>query len=480
MMAGGAVVTAVAVRDGLRFSDRISRDLGVVGWAVFALVALGAVAQALALFGILRRGAGRWRNLRQAFVWFVAAACAHMVLVRKGTGLSVELFLALWAGATAWSIWRAPRRDGLPTSRWSLVAFQLCFTLVLLEVALRILGTLAPNPVLVPSDSSVLARIEAHSIRPGFVHLGFPHNSAGFYDDEFLARENRSRPAVAVIGDSFSLSVVPHRAHYTTVCERELGDVDVYNVGVGACGPEEYRELLVADVLPLDPDAVIVAVFVGNDLKDLRTHASSKRLRSLFDRGSSRLVMVASRIFRIARERQRGGADWAQRSGKLLPSEDALRDAYPWYADPLRDQPNMSEAAYMKMVRSRIPVSCTPDPQRIRNLIDVLQSMRALAERPFGVLLIPAEFQVEDGLWQEALEGLPAADYVRDEPQRWIARELEAAGIPYVDVLSAMRAQPAFEDGDRHLYRPRDTHWGVLGNRIGGQQLVPLVRRLLE
>ena len=136
MMAGGAVVTAVAVRDGLRFSDRISRDLGVVGWAVFALVALGAVAQALALFGILRRGAGRWRNLRQAFVWFVAAACAHMVLVRKGTGLSVELFLALWAGATAWSIWRAPRRDGLPTSRWSLVAFQLCFTLVLLEVAL--------------------------------------------------------------------------------------------------------------------------------------------------------------------------------------------------------------------------------------------------------------------------------------------------------------------------------------------------------
>lgn len=475
----GMLVTAVAVRDGIALSDRVTRDLGVWGWVLYVVVVGGAALQPIAAFAVLRGRVGRWGDVRRAFVLFVLCAITYMLLFTGSDGLSVELFLAGWGGAVGTSVLVSTRIvDGKP-SRTSFWLFQLCLTLVLLELGLRAIGELAPNPLLVPSDSSVLQRIEAHSVAPGFVHLGFPHNSAGFYDDEFQPAVQRSSPMVAVIGDSFSLSVVPHRAHYTTVCEKLLGDTVVYNVGVGACGPEEYRELLVTDVRPLEPDAVVVAVFVGNDLHDLRLHMVGKRARSWLDRGNCRLLLIAARVLKLARERRRGGAMWGNDS-RRLDTEEEIVAAYPWFVDPRRDQPAMSEEAYMELVRIRIPTACRPQPARIRALLDVLLSMRALAGKPFGVVLLPAEFQVEDRVWEEALAGLDGDGYDRDEPQRSVLAALRAAGVPCLDLLPRFRAAEPFDDGDRHLYRPRDTHFGVIGNRIAGEELAPFVRRLLK
>ena len=107
----------------------------------------------------------------------------------------------------------------------------------------------------------------------------------------------------------------------------------------------------------------------------------------------------------------------------------------PQVVDPTRDAPTMSEATYLDLVRKRITVACRPDPARLRHLVEVLKSMRDLAARPFGVMLIPSEFQVEDRLWEAATAPMESNGLDRSEPQRSLVAALDAAGIPCLDLL---------------------------------------------
>ncbi len=112
----------------------------------------------------------------------------------------------------------------------------------------------------------------------------------------------------------------------------------------------------------------------------------------------------------------------------------------------------------------------------LARVLQVFERMRAeCGARPFGVLLIPDEFQVEDALWAELeLEGLE-----RDRPQRLLAAELGRRGIPVLDLLPVLRGTAALGDGRRHVYHLRDTHWNARGNRAAGEALAGFVRGLL-
>ena len=106
--------------------------------------------------------------------------------------------------------------------------------------------------------------------------------------------------------------------------------------------------------------------------------------------------------------------------------------------------------------------------------------MRDMAARPFGVMLIPSEFQVEDRLWETATAPRDGKDLDRGEPQRSLVAALDAAGIPCLDLLPQLLDTAPLADGDRHLYRPCDTHFSVRGNRVAAEALEPFLRALLE
>lgn len=40
-----------------------------------------------------------------------------------------------------------------------------------------------------------------------------------------------------------------------------------------------------------------------------------------------------------------------------------------------------------------------------------------------------------------------------------------------------LRAAPPWEDGRRHVYHLRDTHWNARGNRIAGEELARFLER---
>jgi hypothetical protein len=357
---------------------------------------------------------------------------------------------------------------------------------VLGEVGLRVIATVTRSPLLVTSTAGVVEQLESHRYEPGHVRWGFPCNSGGHYDDEFEPRDARPGKTIAMIGDSFSTGTVPHAFHLTTVCERILDSVQVYNVGVAAIDPPAYLHLLQTEVLPLEPDLIVVNLFVGNDFV-YRPFGGSGWARGWLDRDNVLLCLLPRRLATIDRERRAlgdAGADVGRPQGEdmavpLINDVDELKRRFPWVVDPAFEEPTFSTEAFRGIETRRAQRVCRATSD-YGPCIDVIGQMQKLAaDIPFAVVLIPDEFQVEDGLWQTVTAGL-GERLDRDRPQRVVGEALRARGIPYLDLLPVLRSAPPHADGNRHHYHLRDTHFNARGNRVAGEAIAEFVRPLLE
>lgn len=97
-------------------------------------------------------------------------------------------------------------------------------------------------------------------------------NNLGFREDAPTAVEKApGTRRVLVLGDSHTDGVVPNRESFANLLEARLvaakHPVEVLNAGVGHAGPAQYAAALEA-YAHLDPDAVIIVVYMGNDLLD--------------------------------------------------------------------------------------------------------------------------------------------------------------------------------------------------------------------
>ncbi len=449
------------------------------------LAACAAVLAALA-----HESAGLWRGeprprplapLGALLVMLVATWELFLALVQPFQRLWFDFALALAAGAWAGLILleRAPPLPLVRVRRWAGTALVCASaSLVLLELGLRAAAALKPWPLLVRVGEAPQKLIERFRCRPGQERFGFACNGAGYYDTEFLRRRPGERLVVS-IGDSFNLGAVPHAWHYTSVCQEHLG-LPVYNLGVPGVGPPEYLRLLVDDALPLDPDMVVVCLFVGNDLTyaEVDQGLPDRALRRWLEREQVLSWVLPRRLARIAAERSRQpGQDRpaAGVQGERSPSGGSERaaqaQAFPWLADPKLEQGSLSEASFLRLETQRALEICARDPVSLASACARLgQAQAAAGSSRMCVLLIPDEFQVEDELWQAVLESA-GRELERDRPQRllgdWFARQ----GIPFLDLLPALRAVAPLEDGRRHLYHLRDTHFNARGNDVAGQAL---------
>jgi hypothetical protein len=104
---------------------------------------------------------------------------------------------------------------------------------------------------------------------------------------------------------------------------------------------------------------------------------------------------------------------------------------------------------------------------------------RIAKEVPLAFVLIPDEFQVEDDVWDEVVRRSDRP-LDRDTAQRVLDRVLREAGWGVLDLLPILRAVPPMEDGRRHLYHLRDTHFNARGNEAAGRALAGFVDSLLS
>lgn len=444
------------------------------------LLALGLSAVLVALAAYEDRGRAR-RSIRASFAWLFVVLVGTWGLFlafaqpfqRVWFDVGAGLAAGAWAGADLLA-GRAEvggkERRAARLARGALVA--LAVTVAVAEVGVRVAARLSPSPLLARAGDGPRASIERFRCDPGQVHLGFRCNARGFVDDPLPPDPD---PLVVAIGDSFLVGSVPHSHLFTTVCEERLG-VTVDSVGVAGIGPPEYFALFVDEALPLAPDVCVIALFVGNDLaydvsgEDL----PDGLLRSVLARDRAALWTLFDRMGRVAAERRRTG-------GPAVPVPGGgARGAAPWLDDPALERPTLSEDAFLELETRRALEVCAGEPAALEDVARQLErAVRARGETELCVLLIPDEFQVEDGLWARiALRAGRPLD--RDLPQRRLVAICEALGIAALDLLPVLRAVEPDGSGARRLYHARDTHFNARGNRVAGEALAEFLRPRLE
>lgn len=429
-----------------------------------------------------------WASVRIGFYFFVLGTAVWIGCFPAFVFSSFLLFWGISGGAFAVLLLfggRLGRRIPRSLLRAAdLVLLNLCVAAVALELGLRVAARFSPSPLFSRASSSSLEMIRRHRHAPGTRLFDFPCDSRGYHDRELHRKEGEK--LVVSIGDSFGVGIVPHYFHFSTVCERLLPGLEVYNMGINAIGPDEYLHLLQAEALPLEPDAVVVCIYAGNDIAQAwKPPVEHAFLRSWFDRDNCLLYQVARRLLRIAGSAAR--PPWAGETPAGVPQtrQDPaeLRRRYPWLADPLLEKATFSGPAYLANKKHFLRMVCRTDATAIyRGIQDVLRAMdRVRGKVPLLVALLPDEFQVEDEPWNESFAAEEDRELLdRTQPQRLLLQWLEELGIPCLDLLPVFREVPPLEDGSRHLYHLRDTHFNVRGNRVAGQALARFLQAQLK
>jgi hypothetical protein len=505
LIAAGLGIAVIAASHLFYFSSILYQNFGSITWLLLGLIILSGNLCILALaIGVRRWIRGEWARASMApfrtlfyliflgtLIKFVLFPPFHMTLFYFTLTFSFGLF-ALFFITARWFFSFVPRPVINTTD---LVLLNACLICIAGELGLRILSRFYSSPLLVRTVTSAEQKVDFHRYPAGTMRFGFPCNQKGHYDTAFEPKKKEEN-LVVTIGDSFSLGVVPHHFHFTTVCERMLQGYNIYNMGVCAIGPPEYLYLLRQEALPLNPDLIIINLFIGNDFGDnLRDYSRVREagkafqgaVRSWFDLENILIYLIPRRIAMIAREEEElaHGLDALQGERPEEEVEISLnkvkKGLFPWLDDPLKEAPYFSKATFLDIERVRAETVCKKNKDLYEKLFSTILRMKEAARgTDFAVMVIPDEFQIEDGLWNEILTLSTIKNLDRYLPQQVLTQWLDQQKIPYLNLLPRLIEAPPLDDGKKHLYHLRNTHFNARGNELTGIALAEFVASLIE
>ena len=418
-----------------------------------------------------------WFPLR-LWVYCVGAGAVLPTVLTAGGALPQDSHVAgamcLSGALLGWAAWIVavallPALSGLggrgAVRALDLALFNLILLLLLAEGGLSVMRRVAPSPLLW-DDSSAAAMVE--QLRGGDGTDFLRYNSRGYPDEEFLEAAPKHY-VVAVVADSFGVGSVPWRYNFATVAERLLQEhlrgryerVAVNNYGIIVINMPEYLHLLSTEVLPSDPDQVVLCIFVGNDIGGLREERAHDRFRLQ----NWLVVQTARRLARVGAGVESFGRRWA------VGVETGAAEEPAFLHDPSLEQPYFTEPAFLRIERERLEICNTRSPEterRFAAFFEALDLARRWAGSKLLVLVIPDEFQVNDALYgQLRPDGAGLGPYDREYPQKRIVEWCRRNGVRVLDPLQALREA----EREGRTYHLRDTHWNARGNRVAGQAL---------
>jgi hypothetical protein len=394
-------------------------------------------------------------------------------------------------------------------AKLSLLACTVLACLLLLEIVLRIA---LPDPYSIYAlDERYLHRlipnarkVFVHDARDGGGRVPVRINSEGFRGEEFAPEKAGKR--VVVYGDSFiEAEFSPLEATFAKVLEQNLRGatrqpVEVINAGVVAYGTDQVSLRIADEIDRLKPDAVVVAVYAGNDFGDLmrdklfrldadgrlveNPHTISPELRAFFAaRDRIRLLSAA----RAALGRARAFVSRAAPRGEPPPKREsyvehvlALRRAE--YQEYVVRGDNEVNNLFRDSYDGDISTNADPDAAlykkrlmeqvvlRIRQTVGARGVPLVLLVIPCSIDVCPAgELSVDKNIFKQydpaaltdAVEGIAVAH-----------------GIKYVNLYDAFRAN----DPCSLQFKYPNGHWNERGQRLAADLMSRLIisDKLLE
>lgn len=257
----------------------------------------------------------------------------------------------------------------------------------------------------------------------------------------------KGAPKILIFGDSFSADP---RA-WVTMLRDSFPEAAIYNAALPGTGAETHHRLFNRRVEEVQPDHIIVQLYVGNDLYDIERPVNWSKhgfFRNLFWSVSNDFSVLHFINYRL---------------GQALPD-----DLEP---DNAKEEQTFSPGRYSSRTRMYIrgdehyPASVIDPPSNDLRLLELCEHVRAMKENcpkdcRFTILLIPHCTQV-DSKAVEAYQQMGAKIgkvFLGKNPWKKYFK-----GIELIDPLGAF--QKATESG-MQVYYPNDPHLNREGNRL--------------
>jgi hypothetical protein len=280
-------------------------------------------------------------------------------------------------------------------------------------------------------------------------------------------------PKLLFVGDSFTFGTYPAPHDVPGQVRAHLADrgveATVLNRGLTGAGSDTYVRLARTFVADENPDAIVVMVYLGNDI-----HQSHPRQETRLLLG--RLVVV-NRTFAVGphtREFHIRNALVLLRERVLTGMAGRSRPLAPQAGEAERINGPMEDGQLRRTYRAELRASARTPSGFMREaeagLVERLAQIRAIAgDRPVLVVLAPSRIHADGRFADELLVSLQfdPDDYCLGCMPERIAEAVRAAGLPVLDLMAGFAAVLAEQD----LYNRADIHWNRAGNALAGREI---------
>ncbi|MDP1869533.1 MAG: GDSL-type esterase/lipase family protein [Bradyrhizobium sp.] len=307
----------------------------------------------------------------------------------------------------------------------------------------------------------------------GYYQLGIPGNanSRGHRDVEVPLKKPPGVFRILVLGDSFTVgSNVRQEEAYPKALERLLKRaygprIEVVNTGIGGWDPFQYAQYFEHYGYLFEADLVLVGFFVGNDAySTLASVEQSYRAVGghlvTWDAATRRLIRLQVFLY-----------DHSNLARLLMNRGPVASRSF------LRKQCDDFSEQYVAIQKVRMPnhlAESSAQRDGARNSVNQIRRIkdRAGGSLPVIVALLPDENQVNPALQARILDPAELAKHDFKMPQSLLIGMFREIGLPTIDVLPAVLADP------RCLYM-NETHWTPEGHELAAsvifEQLKPVL-----
>ena len=371
------------------------------------------------------------------------------------------------------------------------------FALALCEVAMRVAGVSfpqfdRPDALL---GGALIPRAEGWFTREGHGYVRI--NRAGFRDREHELAPAPGRVRIAVLGDSFAEAKhVDQEETFWAIAERGLAGCEAFagrspevlNFGVAGYGTAQELLLLRERVWAYRPDFVLLAFFVGNDLRN-NTKELQRGGRPYFVYEDGKLVLDASfndsfgqrlrtgplgqafyrslphsRVLQLLAE----GTELRRRSEQMARIEEERRSAAVNLGEG--DEPGLDNQVYREPREPEWQLAWRTTEDLLRMMRDEIRGHGAR----FLLVTLSTGIQVHpDPAVRERFTALLGVDDLM-YPDRRLRAFAEREGIPVLTLVPPLRERAEQAHACLHGFDnaiPCGGHWNRLGHRAAGEQV---------
>ncbi len=312
--------------------------------------------------------------------------------------------------------------------------------------------------------------------------MGFDTNHLGLRDYQHYRKH---KPAgvyrILCLGDSFTFSITSLADSYPKQLEGLLTSarrkVEVLNCGVSGYGTDNEYYYLKKVALELEPDLVLVGLYVGNDISDNYEHPSYTAIEGVLVRRDKARRLSPAEIRRLKRNKLFWERFHLVRLLKNLENSELFKSLRRLGSNARRKM-NQERSRCVADTNRRIhlpPEQFSPALKvGWQKTLEYLERMYRLArERGFRLclVLIPDAMQFDTPEVRELKRSL-GPRYHWDQPQKALLAQAARRGWLMLDVAPYMRAHW----GGEQIFYCGDTHFNEKGNRLLARALAAWLR----